>query len=248
MNDRRSHSDLQELLGAYALDAVDPDEAAEVDDHLRECPRCRAEVAEHRETAALLVEARIEPPPALWDRLAATLDVAPPPLDLGRYAARRESRRARFSKQLMAAAAAVAILVGFGAVAYQQRQEVSDLRTALDDQELAVSALAAFDEPQARQTLLRAGDGSLELRAVVLPDGVGYLLAERLPDLPSGRTYQLWAIVDGEPISAGVLGPRPDVVTFDVADDISALAISEERAGGADEPTLPARLTGLVDA
>ncbi|MEA3055576.1 MAG: hypothetical protein QOD30_1008, partial [Actinomycetota bacterium] len=50
----RSHDEIQELLGAYALDAVDPDERSDVEDHLRDCARCRAEVAEHRDTAAFL--------------------------------------------------------------------------------------------------------------------------------------------------------------------------------------------------
>ena len=40
------HDEIPELLGAYAHDAVEPDAAALVEDHLRECPRCAAEVAE----------------------------------------------------------------------------------------------------------------------------------------------------------------------------------------------------------
>ena len=42
------HEDFQDLLGAYALDAVDPTERDEIERHLATCPRCRAEVAEHR--------------------------------------------------------------------------------------------------------------------------------------------------------------------------------------------------------
>ena len=37
-----SHQEVQELLGAYALDAVDPELAAIIEDHLRHCARCRA--------------------------------------------------------------------------------------------------------------------------------------------------------------------------------------------------------------
>ncbi|MCL2394565.1 MAG: anti-sigma factor [Acidimicrobiaceae bacterium] len=70
-----THDDLQSLLGAYALDALDPDEVAEVEEHLAECPRCRAEVAAHRQTASLLATPGGVAPPAIWDRIAAELSL-----------------------------------------------------------------------------------------------------------------------------------------------------------------------------
>lgn len=48
------HLELESLLGAYVLDAVSPDEAAEIEQHLDNCPRCKAEVAAHREVVSLL--------------------------------------------------------------------------------------------------------------------------------------------------------------------------------------------------
>ncbi|MGH9073042.1 MAG: anti-sigma factor domain-containing protein, partial [Acidimicrobiales bacterium] len=73
-----THAELEALLGAYALDAVDGPEAEAVELHLRECPRCRAEVAEHRETAALLGHVGAPAPEGLWDRIASTLEETPP--------------------------------------------------------------------------------------------------------------------------------------------------------------------------
>ncbi|MGO8873991.1 MAG: sigma factor-like helix-turn-helix DNA-binding protein [Acidimicrobiales bacterium] len=40
-----SHEQIQELLGVYALDAVEPDPAAMVEEHLQECVKCSIEVA-----------------------------------------------------------------------------------------------------------------------------------------------------------------------------------------------------------
>lgn len=79
-----SHSDYEQLLGAYALDAVDGTEAAAVELHLADCPRCRAEVAMHIETAALLGHAGAEAPEGLWDRISGELREAPPALTLVR--------------------------------------------------------------------------------------------------------------------------------------------------------------------
>lgn len=69
----RTHEEIQELLGAYALDALEPDEAAEVEAHLSDCPRCAAEVDAHPDVAGLLGNGGEEAPAALWDRIAEQL-------------------------------------------------------------------------------------------------------------------------------------------------------------------------------
>ena len=67
------HSDVEELLASYALDAVDPAEVVLVDAHLAECARCRAEVARHRELASMLTGSPEEPPAELWERISGAL-------------------------------------------------------------------------------------------------------------------------------------------------------------------------------
>jgi anti-sigma factor RsiW len=69
-----SHEEAAELLGAYALDALDPEEAAQVEAHLRECPRCSAELARHHEVAGLLANSGAEAPPELWERISGRLE------------------------------------------------------------------------------------------------------------------------------------------------------------------------------
>src|ERR1700679_113850 len=78
-----THDEVSELLGAFALDAVEYDEFEEIEAHLAECPRCRAEVDAHREGAAALANS-VEPlPDGLWESIATRLptrhdEVAPP--------------------------------------------------------------------------------------------------------------------------------------------------------------------------
>lgn len=78
------HAELQELLGAYALDAVEPEEAAAIERHLPTCPRCRNEVTDHREVAALLGYAGASAPSGVWDRIVTSLEEPPPALTLTR--------------------------------------------------------------------------------------------------------------------------------------------------------------------
>lgn len=80
MSPSLSHGEIEGLLGVYALDAIEGDEREVVELHLRECPRCRAEVAEHREVAALLAHSGTSAPEGVWDRILGELEPAPPAL------------------------------------------------------------------------------------------------------------------------------------------------------------------------
>ena len=77
MNDPVNHSHPEELLGAYALDALDDEEASLVEAHLEVCPQCRESVGQLQGVSELLglsVE-RHEPPPDLRYRV---IDSLPP--------------------------------------------------------------------------------------------------------------------------------------------------------------------------
>ncbi len=69
------HAATRDLLGAFALGAVDAEEAASVRAHLATCAECQAEMAElwlAVDSLPGLVEP-MEPPPALRDRIAAAI-------------------------------------------------------------------------------------------------------------------------------------------------------------------------------
>lgn len=58
-----THDQTAELLGAYVLDACEPDEAAAVEAHLRTCAECAEEALSFREVAAQLANVEEEQPP-----------------------------------------------------------------------------------------------------------------------------------------------------------------------------------------
>src|SRR5579863_6795438 len=80
MDRAMTHDEVALLLGAFALDAVDGDEAEAIRLHLAECPRCASEVAEHWEVTGLIANAGVDAPPELWDRIAARIDHTGPDL------------------------------------------------------------------------------------------------------------------------------------------------------------------------
>src|SRR5580704_11268441 len=65
-----NHEEVAELLGAFALDAVDGRDKDAVRQHLGECHRCQAELADFHEVAGLLANGGGDAPPEVWDRIA----------------------------------------------------------------------------------------------------------------------------------------------------------------------------------
>ena len=227
-----THAEIERLLGAYALDAIDGDEAEQVELHLRDCPRCRAEVSNHREVAALLAHAGTAAPTEVWSRIASSLEEPPPSLKLARVSELRP-RRAVSARVVAALSAAAVIIVGvLGVKVVQDGNRLDRLTRPRASQQLVAAANAALADSAGRRVRLRSADKRLSADAVLLPDGTGYLVSADLPVAGEGEVYQLWALVGTSKISAGVLGARPSLAAFKVDAGVWALAISRERAPG----------------
>jgi anti-sigma factor RsiW len=265
MND----SDVEALMGAYALDAVEPDEALAVEQHLATCPRCRAEVSAHREVAAMLGNVGGEAPDGLWDRIAREIDVefaAAPLLDLaGARAVRGSSGSERLGRangplgarrrrvhplawSLGTVAAALAVVVGLlsakvGTLDNQVRTISSAVRTGGIAQQ---AALAAAD-PRHHSVELSSAVGASVAVLVVLPDGQAYWITQgTLRALPGNQTYQLWALVDGRKISIGLLGGSPKDVPVVVTRNMTRFMVTAEPLGGTVQPTTPIVVQGAT--
>jgi Anti-sigma-K factor rskA len=255
-HDQRSPDELDDLLGAFALDAVDPFERELVERRLIDDPVARAEVDAMRETAAALATLPADhegAPSDLWDRIAGAIrePVVPSPEqadgapDAPNVVAFRRSRRftsvpARVAAPI-AAAAAIVIAVLAIQVATRTPSRAGDLAAAYRH---AVSSGAATVQ-------LRGSDGGPVAAEIALqPDGTGYLRNDRLAALPAGETYQLWALVNQggktRAVSAGVLGREPTAVAFHVAAPPDSFAITMEDAPGVVQPTQAPAVVGQV--
>ncbi len=73
-----------------------------------------------------------------------------------------------------------------------------------------------------------------------------YLLINALPEPAAGKQYQLWAIVDGKPVDAGLLdGATADaLVKMKNIPSAQAFAITLENKGGSKTPTMPIYVVG----
>lgn len=65
-----------------------------------------------------------------------------------------------------------------------------------------------------------------------------YLIANKLPQAPQGKQYQLWALVNGKPVDAGLLDNCQDLCQLKQVQEAQAFAITLEKTGGSPVPSL----------
>jgi len=135
---------------------------------------------------------------------------------------------------------------------YQQQKESSEMLAAANNELHSKKAMLAtlqdkwdlVENPAIKTISLKGIETKPDLHALVYWDQQSkavFLSLEHMPAAPKGKQYQLWAMVDGQPVSAGVfpLDAKTQMASkmLDVA-KAQAFAITLEDEGGKDAPTL----------
>jgi anti-sigma-K factor RskA len=224
---------LHDLTAAYALDALDSEDAREYEAHLARCERCRDELASLSEAAGALAYATEAPvpPPELRARI------------LQQASRDRENvvpLRPRWLVPVAAAAAVAAcVAVGLGLWAASLSNKLDRRTQALGDQQRVTAILS---DPNARRNAFRGDRGTL----VVAPSGDAVLVLNRLAAARPGKTYEAWIAAGGSPQPAGTFAGGGDVnvvlLPRRVPQDATVL-LTVERDGGTESPTTHPFLT-----
>lgn len=250
------HKEIEELLGAYALHATEPEEDREIEAHLADCPRCRAEVQAHLEVAAMLGSSASEVPAGLWEKIAASVGEIPLPgapdrlsvvRPLGTVAGGRRGASRRWPATVWGAVAAVAaaVIAVLGVEVSHLDHQVQSLRTAVGQYGLSGAAAQVALGPH-RTVVLTAGKAEVA-KVVVGPSGTAFWVQSSLQELPTSKTYQLWGLARGNIVSLGLIGPDPrSLAPFRVEATITTLMVTAEPSGGTAKPTLPVLAQGNV--
>lgn len=239
-----THEELKELLGVYALNALDADERRQVEEHLSKCRACTQELSDHLETLAAFTDEDETLSADVWQRVSMSLEEAPPvhvlPQASGRWTP------SRFGTALAVAASIVFLVMGIRLV--RQEQRLDSLTTAIGHRGVDDLARVAATDPDATLLSLQSSDKSAFARLVILPDGSGYLTSDNLGEVSSHETYQLWALRGEEKISLGLLGTDPKVSAFRTVAGATGFAITVEQAGGVEVTKNSPIVFGFIEA
>ena len=252
-------SEIHGAVGAYVVNALEPDEREEFEAHLAVCPTCSREVVEFGETAAeLSVLASVTPPPAGLRRsiLSAISEVRPLPPEpaavtaqvdptpkvplkapdeikraVDELALRRQQRRTRVLTVLVAAVMVAA--VALGGVVYTLVQS----RQAQVAQQAAETELLTAPDVQTYSATMKDG-GQISFVVSRSLDRAMFI-GKDLPTVGADRRYQLWTLEGERPIPDNLVAGGGDRQQFfrESLSGVTGLAVSVEAASGAQQPT-----------
>lgn len=205
--------DLDALLAAHAVGALDGDELELVERVLATDADARHELARYEQASAAL-HSSDGPAPEVWaairteieddDRGAAVLPMS---------AARRRRRVVR----TVGLAAALAVAAGLSAWGLDQRDSSSPPPPAIERADDPATG------PDGQRITLTTADGET-VEIVLLPDGHGFVLDGALPRLADG-SYRLLARTADGVVELTVIGDQIVRTAFDVPADLTELLL-----------------------
>ncbi|SHF44029.1 anti-sigma factor domain-containing protein [Chryseobacterium sp. OV279] len=128
----------------------------------------------------------------------------------------------------------------------ETRAEIAKMQTEKKTQDLAMQKMNQkmnmVSNPDMQMVMLKGVEKHTDSKAMVFWDKKTkqvYLNAESLPKAPEGMQYQLWAIADGKPVSAGMYTEEKDSkIALANIPKAQAFAITLEKEGGSAVPTM----------
>lgn len=249
-------SEIHGAVGSYVINALDPTELEEFEEHLDVCPTCSREVLEFCETAAQfsLLAPQSAPPPMLRGSILSAISqvrplpppepesapaevvyaprraVVPEPVD--ELAVRRLSRRSRFLSLAVAAALVVALALGGWGFAQSQGRQTQIAEAALETQ--------LYTAPDVKIAATTTSNGAQVSFVSSRSLNKALFVAKDLPATESGKRYQLWTLKGTKAVPDNLLdgGTRHQWFSGPVADSTD-LALTIEPEAGSAQPTPP---------
>jgi anti-sigma-K factor RskA len=227
--------EIEELSGAYALDALSPEERKAVDEHLAECPKCAQEIRQLQAVVDLfpLSVPGVEPPPRMKERIFAKIHDNNTP-QTQRTVTPRSVRKARDTvwTPVFAAIAAV-LLISFGLMLGWNLSLQQQLQKAATTQSTPHVTPSATPNSTISFTMkgTQASSG-ITGETIYLPQqNMTLLVLHNLPKLSGKHVYQGWLIVGKQVTNAGLLNVQNNTATLDFpgdARDYETAAVSLE--------------------
>lgn len=245
------------LLEQYALGATTPEETLLVEGFLTQFPDLRQELNEMEEALEVYAMQNAQQPSGnVKDKLmnelfpAENKTTAHPskvhPLEPAK-------KTSSFYK--LATAAMLMLLIGSIALGYyfydqykNTQNQLAVAQQSLEEQQKVNESLTGnlniVTDKNAQSVVLKGTPQAPEATAKIFwmkNTGQVYVDSRDLPTPPAGKQYQLWAIVDGAPVDAGMITTEKGTYTIQKMKSFGkaqAFAITLEKTGGSPTPTM----------
>ncbi len=242
----------EDLKDAYVLGALPEEERLEFEQYLVAHPDLQVEIEELSTIAGLLAFSPQEQEPSsdLRRRIMDTVEAeAVHPAEVVHPRASRRSWLAGLWEAVgprdLALAAAAMLVIGLFSWSMLLQGEVRDLQSRVQSLQ---------NQPQGPQMIALGGAGTEQgarAELVTLEGDRAVLVAENMPPVPEGKTYQIWVIKGDTPQPSGLFEPKGDSVAAVVEKPVEradAVAVTVEPEGGSKKPTTEPMLVGEVKA
>ncbi len=248
---------------------ISPEEKAEVEAMAAKHPEVKKAILELEEVMGeVALSESITPPPSLKENILASAFAAtdgekqPIVKSLPKNSEAHHHQKPKSSFAFLAMAATVVLLVSLG-VNLKMYQTLQNVQEVLYDTEMRVAELesdnqvmvanyrkveqnlAVMRDPNTAIFVMKGVKGrDPNYRANIYWNSTTetvYLDVKSLPQAPSGKQYQLWALKDGKPIDMGVfnaLDTEKILLDMGTVPGADAFAVTLEVSGGATSPTL----------
>jgi anti-sigma-K factor RskA len=236
----------EDLKDSYVLGALPEEERLEFERYLMAHPDLQAEVEDLGTVAGLLAFSprEQEPPPELRRRIMATVEAE----SVHPHTSRRSWLAGLWDAagiRDLALAAAAMLVIGLFSWSMLLQGEVRDLQGRVQSLQ---------SQPQGPQMIALGGVGTKQgarAELVTFEGDRAVLVAENMPPVPEGKTYQIWVIKGDTPQPSGLFEPKGDSIAAVVENPVEgadAVAVTVEPKGGSKKPTTDPLLVGKVKA
>lgn len=248
------------ILEAYAMGQLSSAERAEVETVLVAHSEIRNELEKiELSMEALAFSTATNPPAGMKQKLMAQIETELNASNETQVVEMKPDGSMGMLKFAAAASVVVALAAAFMAFNYWSKWQSAEDRLAtliaqneqfadnynqvnqqLDDIQNAVTIM---NSSAYQRVIMNGTDNSPDAQATVYWNETTaevYLSIQSLKELSEDQQYQLWAIIDGKPVDAGVFDPNTSLLVQmkNIGSNAAAFAVTIEPRGGSENPSL----------
>lgn len=239
------------VIEAYVLGTISQEESAILECVIKNNSEVKAAVLEAQQTIEKLATLQaIQPPNHLKEEIRKKISFGNNNQIDGKIIPLTQNNTTvsqNLSLPVWMKAASIAVLFGLGYLGYlvnsknTQLQEIAQNNSSLQTKITSLEQMNSLLMNSKKIELKGVEKHPNMLAEVYISDGNKvYLNPKNLPSAPSGKQYQLWAIVDGKPVDMGVYDAKKGstIQAMKSVSNAQAFAITLEKEGGNATPTM----------